>query len=463
MSEHDHHELPPLEQRLVDAAAAGCEESRHVISRRALLGMSASLFSWAYLPRHAEASGTEPRLLVVILGGGFDNLHMAPPLHDPNYHAMRGDIALDTAKLARLTDRKGNAEFAIHPSMPNFLSMFNAGEAALVQAIAPPLRIGSHFECQYNLESGLPGGLVRSTKQGWLNKLLQYLPPGNPVRTAGGLMTNGTPLIISGNAPVRSWSLYGDRAPVAVDEALKTLYARTDPILHRELVQALADNELAISTAGQSNPSGTIATSVRSAFRVAGQLLNADAGPRIAALGFYGWDSHVDELSVISSQLSELDTCLGELKAMMTPQNWSRTVVVCVSEFGRTLKKNGRTGTDHGLGTAALLAGGAVAGQQVHGDWPGMETNRNNLRATSDTRALFKGILADHLGVGAKALATRIFEGSTDVLPMQGLIKPTVTSRLSLSVSTIYSDSVVPTGTPTAFEKFRRKAPVPPG
>lgn len=460
MSDHDHHELPPLQSRIIDAAKARCEESRLLVNRRALLGMSASLFSWAYMPRHAEAAGTEPRLIVVVLAGGFDNLHMAPPLHDPRYRSLRGDIALNTDTIARLTDKKGNADFGIHPSMPNFRRMFAQGEAALVQAIAPPLRVGSHFECQYNLESGLPGGIVRTTRQGWLNKLLQYLPQGSLVKTAGGLQAGGAPLIISGNAQVRSWSLCGWKAPGATNAKLKALYQKTDPVLYRELVQGMSDDTLASSASGQSDPVGTFATSARSAFRVAGQLLNAETGPRIAALGFGGWDCHVDETSVISSQLGELDTCLGELKSMMTPENWSRTVVVCVSEFGRTLKKNGRTGTDHGLGTAALLLGGAVDGGQVHGEWPGLETNRNNLRATSDTRALFKGILADHLGVGAKALATKIFDDSADVLPMRGLIKQVAKPRLSMSMSSSYSGNTIPTGTPTAFENFRRRVPV---
>lgn len=465
MSDHDHHDLPPLDERISDAAASGCEESQLLVNRRALMGMSAGLFSWAYMPRTAEAAGTEPRFLVVILQGGFDNLHMAPPLHDTNYASMRGDIALDVATLARLTDVNNRADFGIHPAMPNFRDMFARREAAIVQAIAPPLRVGSHFECQYNLESGLPGGLVRATRQGWMNKLIQFLPPGSTVKAAGGLQSGSTPLILAGNAPVRAWSPCGWKAQQEATDKLIELYGKVDSSLYAKLKQGLSDDALMITKPGQSSPLGTNATGARLAFRVAGQLFNADNGPRVAALIFNGWDTHTDELLGLSSQLGELDTCLGELKSMMSPENWNRTVVVCVSEFGRTVKRNGRTGTDHGEGTAALLVGGAVAGGQVLGDWPGLGkndlSNGRNLRATSDTRALFKGILADHLGVGIKSLATKIFEDSADVLPMRGLIKPRVSNRLVMSASSSFSNGVIPTGTPTAFEKFRKKVAVP--
>ena len=168
MSDHDHdHDIPPLPQHLIDEAEAGCEESRFLINRRSLLGMSGAFFAWAYMPRHAEAAGTEPRLLIVLLGGGMDGLHVAPPLNDPYYAGLRGDIALGQNQLLTLT-----SEFGLNPNMPNLKNMFDVNDAAMVQAIAPPLRRRSHFEGIYNIESGLPGVGARSSTSGWLNRLL---------------------------------------------------------------------------------------------------------------------------------------------------------------------------------------------------------------------------------------------------------------------------------------------------
>jgi uncharacterized protein (DUF1501 family) len=105
---------------------------------------------------------------------------------------------------------------------------------------------------------------------------------------------------------------------------------------------------------------------------------------------------------------------------------------VCVTEFGRTARINGTSGTDHGLGTVAFLAGGAVAGGKVHADWPGLAPSQliqgRDLRATIDTRSLFKGILADHLGVARTLLDNQIFPQSRTVEPLRGLVKTSATN-----------------------------------
>ncbi len=108
---------------------------------------------------------------------------------------------------------------------------------------------------------------------------------------------------------------------------------------------------------------------------------------------------------------------------------WDRTVVMIVTEFGRTAKINGTGGTDHGTGGVAFLAGGAVAGGRVAGQWPGISSQDLNegrdVRATTDMRALFKGVLAGHLLVPASALHTRVFPDSATVRSMGGLLRST--------------------------------------
>ncbi len=105
---------------------------------------------------------------------------------------------------------------------------------------------------------------------------------------------------------------------------------------------------------------------------------------------------------------------------------WRETVVTVVTEFGRTAKINGTNGTDHGTGTIALLAGGALNGGRVIADWPGLRAANlyegRDLAATTDLRAVLKGLLKDHLRVDEKALATNVFPGSADVKAMAGLV-----------------------------------------
>src|SRR5436309_1213011 len=98
-------------------------------------------------------------------------------------------------------------------------------------------------------------------------------------------------------------------------------------------------------------------------------------GPRVGALACDGWETHVEEGAVkgrLANLLGALDGALAAVETNMG-EAWHETVVVVVTEFGRTARLNGNDGTDHGTATVALLAGGALRGGRVIADWPGLK------------------------------------------------------------------------------------------
>ena len=450
MSDHDHdHDIPPLPQHLIDEAEAGCEESRFLINRRSLLGMSGAFFAWAYMPRHAEAAGTEPRLLIVLLGGGMDGLHVAPPLNDPYYAGLRGDIALGQNQLLTLT-----SEFGLNPNMPNLKNMFDVNDAAMVQAIAPPLRRRSHFEGIYNIESGLPGVGARSSTSGWLNRLLQQLPPGRRVKM-DALHIGPTPLILAGSEPVLSWTNTPNWTSYLDDPMLK-LYQATNPALADLMQRGLKTNNLALSgTTDATKAADKGISAVRINFRAAARMMRDEAGPRIAVLKLDGWDTHIGQTSILSNKLADLDAAMQDLREALGSV-WNNTAIVCVTEMGRTAAVNGNSGTDHGDASVAFLLGGAIAGGKVWGDWPGLAqsslTDKRSLRATTDMRTVFKGVLADHLGVPTSILDTVVFPESTDAPAMKDLLKNPVTP----DDSEIVKKDIPTTGAGSSLADFRQ-------
>ena len=153
-----------------------------------------------------------------------------------------------------------------------------------------------------------------------------------------------------------------------------------------------------------------------------------DDGPRIAALAFDGWDTHANEggpVGQLAQRLSGLDAAFGEFESGLGA-HWRDTVIVVATEFGRTAKINGTFGTDHGTGTVAFLAGGAVKGGRVIADWPGLKTanlyQARDLAPTTDLRAILKGVLHDHVGLSERVLAQAVFPDSAAVKPVQGLV-----------------------------------------
>jgi uncharacterized protein (DUF1501 family) len=160
----------------------------------------------------------------------------------------------------------------------------------------------------------------------------------------------------------------------------------------------------------------------------AARFMSRPDGPRVGAIAFDGWDTHVSEGAVngrLAALLGALDGAIAAVETSMGPA-WRDTVVAVVTEFGRTARINGSAGTDHGTATIALLAGGAVKGGRVIADWPGLkETDlheKRDLRPTTDLRVVLKGVMRDHLRVPDTALAATVFPGSGAAKPLPGLV-----------------------------------------
>jgi len=401
-------------------------------SRRAVLYGGGALFAWAAIPKFARAADArDPRLLVVILRGALDGLSAVAPVGDPDYAGLHGEIALalDGPHPALPLD----GFFALNPAMPTFARLFKTGQAAVVHAAATGYRERSHFDGQDVLESGLPGPGRITT--GWLNRVLSALPQGERVAQHGALAVGpSTPLILRGPAPVLGWA--PRVLPVAGDDLaarLLRLYSHQDPVLATALKQGL-DTQAMAAAPGVSADSLTAkggldsAAGMRQAAAGAARLMAADDGPRIAGLAFEGWDTHVNEGGAtgrLATLLGGLDGAFEELEKGLGPV-WKDTAVAVVTEFGRTARINGTTGTDHGTGTVMFLAGGAIKGGRVVADWPGLKTEQlyeaRDLKPTTDVRAVLKGLLADQFGLSAAVLGETIFPQTAALAAVNGLI-----------------------------------------
>ncbi|MBN9585051.1 MAG: DUF1501 domain-containing protein [Afipia sp.] len=396
------------------------------VSRRALLMGGATFAAWAYLPKFARAKdGRDPRFVTIILRGALDGLATVAPVGDPDYADLHGAIALtrDGPHAAIPLD----SFFALHPSMPEFARMYKDKKAAVVHAVATGYRERSHFDGQDVLESGFPGpGRVQS---GWLNRALEALPRGERV-TSGLAVGPTTPLVLRGAAPTVGW--VPPTLPQTADDTamrLINLYTHRDPALASALSQGLQIDKIAAYDDGMKPKPGMNGVgAMRLAAKGAARLMAADDGPRIAALAFDGWDTHANEggpVGRLAQLLSGLDGALAEFESTLG-ERWKDTVIVVATEFGRTARINGTSGTDHGTGTIALLAGGAVNGGRVISDWPGLKLANlhegRDLKPTTDLRGVIKGVLRDHLGLGDRVLADTVFPDSAGVKATGGLV-----------------------------------------
>ncbi len=369
-------------------------------------------------------ANTESRLVLVILRGGLDGLAVAPPYADPGYAPARGQLALPgPGSAGSVLDLDGF--FGLHPALPKLHQRYRNGELAVLHAVATPYRERSHFDAQDVLENGMTTAGAR--RDGWLNRALaQLLPPSSA--DAGIALGTTVPLSLRGPAAVTSWA--PTRLPDPDDDTLERIEAMyaNDALLSERLKEALAAGRIA-EAGGMDMAPRARGGSINALAQAAGRFLAAAEGPRVAVLEAGGWDTHANQgaaTGALARRLAGLDAGLDRL-ALSLGDAWQHSVVIVVTEFGRTVAVNGTGGTDHGTAAAAFVFGGAVAGKRVLADWPGLSRKDRyagrDLRPTTDLRAVFKGVLRDHFGLSQRVLNRDVFPDSAAVQPVGGLLR----------------------------------------
>lgn len=402
------------------------------MNRRSFLLAAGSIgLSVDLMAGRAFAAAGRKKLVVVICRGGMDGLSVSPPIGDGDYAGLRQAIAVEEGALPL------DGTFALHPSLAATHALMKAGQGRIAPATATPDRARSHFEAQDVLESG--AAVVYGTSSGWLNRALASAPGKVEALSVGPT----APLLLRGPAPTSAWS------PGRVVDAqarlptlLQDLY-KDDPVLGPALARGLATETMAqtamtgLGDSPQQMPGAS--TGAEAALRMGqgaarklgetlGGFMIAPDGPQIAALSLDGFDTHANqgaEKGQLAVRLAYLDAVLDGLHRGLGPQ-WSDTVVLVATEFGRTARVNGTGGTDHGTASTALLLGGALKPGGIVGDWPGLKSaalfEGRDLAPALDMRGLFKGVLADHMGVDRRALDSTIFPDSAAARPVAGLV-----------------------------------------
>jgi uncharacterized protein (DUF1501 family) len=348
--------------------------------------------------------------VVIFQRGAADGLNIVVPHGEAEYYTMRPTIGIPQRNVIDL-----DGFFGLHPAMSALKPLWDARQLAIVHAAGSPDPTRSHFDAQDFMESGTPG--LKSTEDGWLNRAL--VATGDPQRDAAfRAVALGTalPRMLSGQAPALAVGNVNDfgvapRNPQAqpLANTFESMYAASvDAVLHgtaQETFDAVkmlkaADPAKYRPAAGVVYPKGRFGD----ALKQTAQLVKANLGVQVAFTDIGGWDHHVNEgasegqlgrlLKEFSGSLAAFGQDLGALAA--------ETVVVTMSEFGRTARENGTRGTDHGHANVMFVMGGAVRGGKVYGRWPGLANEQlyeqRDLALTTDFRQVMAEAVARQLG-----------------------------------------------------------------
>ena len=336
---------------------------------------------------------TEKRLLIVLLRGGMDGLASIPPIGDKNLSKIRKDVLVNGA-----ADLDGF--FGINPSLKFLGSEYHQGRAAFVHATSFPYTGRSHFDGQNIMETG--GEQAYALTSGWVGRAM------NAAGYSSLSVSLPIPIILRGNELNSNYFPTNFRkVNPAVYNDVQQMW-KEDPQLSG-LIEPMMAREIDLFGAGRG--------STRELVSFAAKEMHKPNGPRVGLLEFEGFDTHAlqgNEQGHHAEILAELDGVLEAFKRQMGDL-YENTVVVTVTEFGRTASENGTQGTDHGYGSAIFLAGGLVKGKQVVSDWPGLSTKNlyegRDLLMTIDARDVYAEVIKTVFDLNDEDISRDVFIG----------------------------------------------------
>ena len=364
-------------------------------TRRSFLkgGLATLFFSGMPLPGLTN-SNKKKNIIMIMLRGGMDGLTAVPIISDPSLNKLRKNIIIkDVLKL--------NADFALHPKLQTFHELFINQQAAVVHATSIPYTGRSHFEGQDLMETG--SLTPYASKTGWLGRGLNLT--NNSLN--GLALALPMPLILRGSQNNNNFFPSRKKVPVGklLDE-IKSIYEakgesklakNLDLIINRPLSMLVDDKNLITLS------------------RVAAETLRSNNGPNVAVFDIEGFDTHSAQGDIEgkhAEHLYEVDTVVQTLKQYLK-EAFEDTLILTVTEFGRTVSENSGRGTEHGYGSAILMAGGLLKKSQVYSDWPGLKQNNlfegRDLQSTIDARSVYASAMSTVFDLDFELIKREVF------------------------------------------------------
>ena len=344
-------------------------------TRRSFLkgSLATIFFSNFNVPLYGSIKNPKKNIVIISLRGGMDGL-TAVPVNDSLISRYRSDLILNN-KL------KLNSDFSLHPKLKTLHSLWSENLAAVVHATNIPYTERSHFDGQNIMETGALKAYTEKT--GWL---------GRGMKSAGLYgsslaLSLPMPLLLRGveknNNYYPTWMHLPKREVI---ERITRAYDGVEQDKLQEVYNVIMNRPLTMQGGDETLDS----LSKRTA-----EILKDPLGPKVAVFDLEGFDTHTaqgTDNGEHADNLQDVDLIIQNLHAGMG-SDFDNTLILTLTEFGRTVEQNGGNGTEHGYGSAILMAGGLLKKSQVFTDWPGLKKGDlfqgRDLHSTIDSRSIY--------------------------------------------------------------------------
>ena len=369
--------------------------------RNFLIGGSTTLFLSGFFPKLSLASIEKKNLIVISLRGGMDGLTAVPVIGDKRLKKLRKRLILEnTLKL--------NSDFALHPKLEIFHQLWKKDKAAFVHATNIPYTGRSHFDGQNLMETGAHTPYTEKT--GWLGRGLL----ASDIIGKGLAISLPMPLLLRGVPQNNNFFPSPDFVQTKLIDYIYNEFSGEHNELIRSTFDTIKKRPISMQTATNSDDRDKLALE-------AAKQLKDPNGPRVAVFELDGFDTHAAQGGVDGAHADELEEVNNIVNILYKNlgTSFDNTLIVTLTEFGRTIKQNGANGTEHGYGSVILMAGGLLKKSQVYTDWPGLKKKNlfegRDLDSTIDSRAVYNSAMSVCFNKDPDFLRREVFWG--DNLP----------------------------------------------
>jgi len=369
--------------------------------RNFLIGGSSTLFLSGFYPKISFANTQKKNLIIISLRGGMDGLTAVPVIGDKRLKKLRKQLILEnTLKL--------NSDFALHPKLKIFHELWEKNKAAFVHATNIPYTGRSHFDGQNLMETG--AHTPYKEKTGWLGRGLL----ASDILGKGLAISLPMPLLLRGVPQNNNFFPSPDFVETKLIDSIYNEFSGEHNKLIQSTLGTIKKRPLSMQVATNSYDRNKLA-------REAAKQLHDPNGPRVAVFELDGFDTHTAQGGADGAHAEQLEELNNIVKILYKNlgSSFDNTLILTLTEFGRTIKQNGGFGTEHGYGSAILMAGGLLKKSQVYTDWPGLKKKNlfegRDLNSTIDARAVYNSAMSACFNKDPEFLRREVFWG--DDLP----------------------------------------------
>ncbi len=374
------------------------------MNRRDLIKAFAAMAPLTVAGRVWAAPTTDARLLVVFLRGAYDAANVVVPISSDFYRTSRPTLGIAKPDVGNPNSALSlTADWGLHPALRDSIyPLWGKREIAFIPFAGTSDDLTrSHFETQDTIELGQAVAGSRDYRSGFMSRLATELTRVKPIS-----FTEQLPLIFRGKSQIPNIGINSVGKPGVDDRQaglIKKMYAQSELASSvsegfrvRDDVYKSISEEMNAANRGAVSPRG-FELSARRIGRLMREQFNQGA-----ATGY------------LADRLGELGRALAGFSEEIGPAGWRDTVVVVISEFGRTFRENGDRGTDHGHGSVYWVMGGGINGGRILGEQVKVEQanlfQNRDYPVLTDYRSMFAGLLQRMFGLEAASIQ-RIFAG----------------------------------------------------